>query len=456
MFYRSLLLPDLKMSLEERDAPALQEFCNVLYPAVLAEVLDEVPASEIWIVLNSCEPERQAEIFGFLESQRQVELVDVAPRKEFSKLIEEMAPDDRVDFLEMLEEEQVEAILPLIAQAERADIRKLLSYPDGSAGSIMTTEYASLPENITVAEAFDQLRIQSPDSETIYYIYIVDEGRRLDGMVSLRELIQAKRSVTLAEIMHKDVISVRVDDDEEFVAQEVAKYNFLAIPVVDNQNKLVGIVTHDDALDVIQEEADEDAQLQAAVQPLEDSYMSMPLVVLAQKRGVWLVILLAAALATAYAMMQFEELQKNPEFVWMAWFVPLVLACGGNAGSQSATLIIREMATRELDREDRFTILFRELKLAAMLGGCLMTLSFLAAVSMVNLSQAAVVALTVFLMVLMGTTAGAMLPILFKRLGMDPAMMSNPLIAALVDVLGVVIYFNAALLLLSPVVQVAD
>jgi magnesium transporter len=451
MFYKSLLLPDLRESLDANDEPSLQEFCNVLYPAVLAEVLEDIPAIDIWRVLSGSEPARQAEIFGFLDPHRQVDIFAVAPRKKFSKLIEEMAPDDRVDFLELLDDEQVDNLLPLMAQAERADIRKLLSYPDGSAGSIMTTEYASLPENITVDEALDSLRIQAPDSETIYYIYILDDTRRLDGIVSLRELVQSKRTTRLSDIMHHGVISVRVDDDEEFVALEMAKYDFLAIPVVDNQNRLVGIVTHDDAMDILQEEATEDAQLQAAVQPLEESYLQTPLFILAQKRGVWLVILLIAALATAYAMKQFEDVQAS--FVWMAWFIPLVLASGGNAGSQSATLIIREMAITDLEKDDKLRILKREIQLAAMLGGCLASLSFGAAIFMVALPEAAVVSLTVFLMVLMGTVTGAMLPILFKRLGMDPALMSNPLIAALVDVFGVIIYFNAALLLLKPIAQ---
>lgn len=453
MFYRSLLLPDLRMTLDAGDADGLREFCDALYPAVAAEVLDELTATEIWTVIRTCPPERQAEIFGFLEDHRQVELIDVAPRSELSKLIEEMAADDRVDFLEMLEEEQVESLLPLIAQAERADIRKLLSYPDGSAGSIMTTEYTWLSEELTVSEALDQLRVQAPESETIYYVYILDEGRRLDGIVSLRELIMARRTVKLSEIMHHDVISVRVDDDEEFVAREVAKYDFLAIPVVDNQNQLVGIVTHDDVLDILEEEATEDAQRQAAMEPLEDSYMATPVLVLLYKRGIWLVILLAAAFLTAFAMKQFEDLQAQQAFIWMSWFVPLVLASGGNAGSQSATLVIREMATRHMDRGEKWTMLARETRLACLLGGGLMLLSFATAVLLIEVDEAGVVGLTVFLMVVMGTTAGAVLPILFERLGMDPALMSNPLIAALVDVMGVVIYFNAALLLLKQTTQ---
>jgi len=450
MFYRSLLLPDLRMSLEEKDQAALREFGLALHPAIAAEVLEELDPQEIWNVLSYSDSERQAEIFGFLNPQQQVQLVEVAPRKEFSRLIEEMAPDDRVDFLELLDDEHVENLLPLMAQAERADIRKLLSYPDGSAGSIMTTEYASLHEHLTVGEAFDRLHEQAPDSETIYYIYILDENRRLDGIVSLRQLIQARRTAKLSDIMRRDIISVRVDDDEEFVARELARFDFLAIPVVDNQHRLVGIVTLDDALDILEEEATEDAQRQAAIEPLDDSYMATPLLVLVRKRGVWLVILLGAAFATAFALQHFEEMQRA--YVWMGWFVPLVLASGGNAGSQSATLIIREMATRSLDHSDRMTILLREVKLAALLGAGLMTLAFIAAVMMIQLTQAIVVSLTVFLMVMLGTVTGAVLPMAFDRLGMDPALMSNPLIAALVDVLGVIIYFTAALLVLGPAI----
>ncbi|NQV27969.1 MAG: magnesium transporter [Rhodopirellula sp.] len=454
MFYRSLLFPDLRMTLDANDEDGLREFCEALHPAVVAEVIDELEPSELWRVLVSCKPELQAEIFGFFEPRLQIAIVEVADRKRLSRLIEEMAPDDRVDVLERLDDEKVESLLPLMAQAERADIRKLLSYPDGSAGSIMTTEYASLSEEITVSQALDELRVQSPDSETIYYIYILDEGRRLDGIVSLRELIQAKRAATLSEIMHRDVLSVRVDDDEEFVARELARYDFLAIPVVDNLHRLVGIVTLDDALDVLEEEATEDAQMQAAIQPLDESYMTTPFFVLAQKRGVWLVILLAAAFLTAWVMQGYEELQQS--YVWMVWFIPLVLASGGNAGSQSATLIIREMATTEMNSRDKYFILMRELRMAMTLGAGLMTLSFAVAICMVALPEAIVVSVTVLMMVIFGTSAGAILPIVFKRLGMDPALMSNPLIAALVDVLGVVIYFNTARALLGPVAMVIE
>jgi len=454
MFYKSLIFPDLRMTLDTGDTEGLREFCEALHPGVVAEVISDLEPDDLWRVLVSCDPELRAEIFGFLELHVQIGVVEVGDRKRLSKLIEHMAPDDRVDLLEMLDEEKVENLLPLIAQAERADIRKLLSYPDGSAGSIMTTEYASLREDITVAEALDRLRVQAPDSETIYYIYILDDGRRLDGIVSLRELIQAKRSAKLSDIMHRDAISVRVDDEAEDVARELARFDFLAIPVVDNQHQLVGIVTLDDALDVLEEQATEDAHMQGAVQPLDESYRATPLLVLAQKRGVWLVILLVAAFFTAWAMQGYEDLQKT--YVWMVWFVPLVLASGGNAGSQSATLMIREIAVSDMNPKDRNFILLRELRLAGVLGVGLMLLAFGVAVAMVELPEAIVVAVTVLMMVILGTTAGALLPLLFKRLGMDPALMSNPLIAALVDVLGVIIYFNTAIALLGPVTQAVE
>lgn len=435
------------MSLAEDNQLELREFCYALHPSIIAEVLDELDAAEIWTVLRTADAAHQADIFGILSPLRQVAIVDVADRKELTKLLEEMRADDRVHFFKQLDDEHVEALLPLMAQAERTDIRKLLSYPDGSAGSIMTTEYASLHEDLTVAEAFEQLGKQAPDSETIYYIYIVDEARKLDGIVTLRMLILAKRTAKLADIMRRDVICVRVDDEQEFVAREMARYDFLAIPVVDNQSRLVGIVTHDDALDVLQDEAEEDAQMQGAVQPLDDDYMDTPLLVLAQKRGVWLIVLLCAAFGNAALLKQYKDTEEL--FHWIGWFVPLVLACGGNAGSQSATLIIREIHTRVLSRADKMTLMWREMRVAMLLGLCMMTVAFVGAATLVTLPQAGIIAATVCLMVLIGTLAGTSLPITFKSLGMDPAVMSNPLIASLSDFIGVLVFFNAVLLLAS-------
>jgi magnesium transporter len=443
MYNRLLLLPDLRELLDAGDASGVAGFCEALHPAAVAEVLEGLEADESWRVLSSCTPERQAEVFSFFDLPDQLELVETVPRESFSRLIEEMAPDDRVDLLERLDPERVQNLLPMVAQAERRDIQKLLSFPDDSAGSIMTTEYASLPAEATAAEAIEQLRQQAPDRETIYYVYVIDEGRRLRGFVSLRELILARPDTRVESIMERDVISVRVDDDQEEVAQRLARFDFLAIPVVDAHNQLVGIVTHDDAMDVAQEEADEDAYRSGAVVPLQDDYLSTSLLTLAWKRGGWLVVLLFAAVLTALALQSLSEDLES--LSWMVLFIPLVLASGGNAGSQSATLIVRALAISQIGRRETIQILLRELVLAGLLGGGLAILSFAAAMGFVDsMAKAAVVAITVFLVVAMGTVTGAMLPLGFKRMGLDPALMSNPLIAAVVDVVGVIIYYNVA------------
>ena len=271
--YKQLFLPDLQVMLDESDVDSMKELCQIFHPAVTAEILAELSPEAVWRVLSCSDVSRQAEIFEFIPITQQVALVDVIGRKPLSALIEEMSADDRVDLLSRLDQDHIDSILPLMAQAERSDIRKLLSYPDDSAGSIMTTEYASLPGDITVAEALQRLRQQAPNRETIYYIFILDEGRRLQGVVSLRYLIVATRSTLVTAVTNREAISVRVDDDQEFVANELARYDFIAIPVVDDQNRLVGIVTHDDVLDVLREEATEDTYRLAAVEPLEDSYM---------------------------------------------------------------------------------------------------------------------------------------------------------------------------------------
>lgn len=458
--YNPLLLPDLRVMLGENDKQGLAEFCDVLYPAVTAEVLDSLETEEFWQVLSNCELSRQVEILEFMSLPKQEELVEALDRKRLSLLLEEMSPDDRADLLSRFDQEKIDELLPLIAQAERSDIRKLLSYPEDSAGAIMTTEYASLPEDITVDEAIARLRTQAPDSETIYYVFILDESRRLHGLISLRELILARPQAKLANLMERGVISVRVDDDQEFVAQEMARYDFLAIPVVDNQNRLVGIVTYDDILDIVQEEATEDAHLLGAVAPLEDSYLETPLLTIARKRGVWLLVLAVMALFTAQVLHHYERFvqeglelvgvssQVSSQFGWMILFLPLVLASGGNAGSQSATLIIRMLALGEMPRKQSLHMARRELIVGAILGSCVALVGFLAAQYGFELGgngmQAATVACTVFLIVVVGTTSGALLPVFFKYLGMDPALMSTPLIAALVDVLGVVIYYEIA------------
>ena len=447
--FNSLLLPDLRQMLDEGDDAGLREFCEALHPAAIAEVLQEMPSVDDWRVLSHCSLVRQVEIFEHLSLARQVELIDLIGRDRLSKIIEEMSPDDRADLLSRLDPQRVESLLPLIAQAERADIRKLLSYPEHSAGSIMTTEYASLPENITVREALDRLRQQAPNSETIYYIYILDADRHLRGMTTLRQLILSRPDTLLADIMNRDSIAVRVDDDQELVARELARYDFIAIPVVDNQNRLVGIITHDDVLDIVQEEAEEDVLRAGAVEPFEDGYLETPLRIIAWKRGVWLVFLSFMALITAEIIHRFEHVSLV--HVWMVSFLPLVLASGGNTGSQSATLVIRLIALGKPAGSESFRLLGREVVVGLMLGILLATADFIFVRYWFDHSwtESFVVAVTVCGVVMLGTIWGTLLPLAFRKLGMDPALMSNPLIAAFMDMMGVVLYNTVAVILLG-------
>jgi magnesium transporter len=445
--YDPLLLPELREMLLENDARAMREFCNVFHAGVTAETLEALTNEEIWRVLSQTDLRRQVEIFEYISLPRQVELVTCLDKPHLSALLEVMAPDDRVDLIKNMDQGHVELLLPLIAQAERSDIRKLLSYPEHSAGSIMTTEYASLREGMTVGEALAQLRTQAPNRETIYYLYVLDDERHLHGFVSLRKLILARPGTPVSEIMDRDVISVRVDEDQEVVANNMARYDFIAMPVVDDQGRLVGIITHDDVLDVMREEATEDAHRMGAVAPLEDSYLSTPFATLAWKRGVWLVLLMVAGFGTAAVLNHYDAVTDR--FEWLVKFLPLVLASGGNTGSQSATLVIRSLALGELNRKTQLRILRRESATGLVLGASLAVLAFAFASLYGPIIDAAIVAGTVAVVVTLGTINGSLLPMILRSLGMDPAIMSNPLIASLSDVLGVLIYYNVAIVTLE-------
>lgn len=464
--YSSLILPDVRLMVQEEDRHGLTEFCRVLHPVVVANILEELEPREVWSILDHADLRLRVEIFEHISLRRQMELVAKLDKRRLSELLEEMSPDDRVDLLSRMPQERVEDLLPLIAQAERNDIRRLLSYEEHSAGSIMTTEYATLPADINVQEALQRLRQQAPDSETIYYIYILNRNRRLEGFLSLRELILAKPESRLSDIMQCDVIRMKVDEDREDVAQELARYNFIAMPIVDSEDRLVGIVTHDDAIDVVQEEATEDAYRQGAVEPLQDDYEDTPLLTILWKRGIWLLILSFVALLTAEVAHHYAQATKEggsraheaPEDLTATLiflFIPLVMASGGNAGSQSATLFIRMFALQPADAAVPGTgfqvnraLIIRELLLAVVMGAILALMDFIFVLFRFDLSRALVVGVTVFMIVVLGTIAGTMLPILFRRLGMDPAIMSNPLIAAIVDILGVVIFYEVAMAIL--------
>jgi magnesium transporter len=440
-----ILIPELRVMLAEGDTAGLREVAAELHPATVAEFSEGLEDGELWQMLEALPVERQAEIFPYYPMPRQVELVKAGDRAHLGPLIEWMAPDNRDDLLRELDPELVEEILPLVAKAERHDIRMLLSCPEGSAGSLMTTEYASLPADVTAGEAITRLRSQAPDSESIYYIYVLDGERQLLGFVSLRDLILAKPTALVADLMQRDPISVRVEEPREKVVEKLARFDFIAIPVVDDRNRLVGIVTHDDVLDAVRQEATDDAQRIAAIQPLGESYLEAALVSMTWKRGVWLAILFATAAVTAMVLAKWQS-----PHAWLVAFIPLVIASGGNSGNQSATLVITALSTGDCRLTDWPRILRRELALGLLLGGLLAVPGYLLALAYApTAAAAAVIPLTIVGVVLMGTLVGSALPLLFRSLGLDPALMSNPFVSAIVDIVGIVLYMSVAVLVLD-------
>ena len=446
----TLFLPELREMLASDDRLELEEFCVALNAGRTAEFMEGLDDNEVWRVLQYATPERRAEIFGYFPEVRQVAMLDQEPADQVAALVDEIPADDRVDLMQSLPEQRVGDILKLLPVDARRDIQRLGAYPDGTAGALMTTEVAMLRSDLTAREALEELGRQASELETIYYLYVVDENQLLLGVVSTRQLVSSlsKPSKTLSEMMESDVIAAAVTDHQEEVAQKVEKYNLLAIPVVDDARHLAGIITHDDVIDVVREELEEDAQRIAAVAPLEDSFLEVGLLMLSWKRGIWLTILFFAALLTAFALFHYDR--ELAQYEWLVWFIPLIISAGGNSGSQSATLVITAMTSGDVAFSDWPKVMKREVIVALTLGGFLALIGYSVAFFLApSPSDALVIPLTLLLVIFCGCVCGGALPMIFKRLGLDPAMMSNPFVAGIVDILGIVIYINVARLLLS-------
>ncbi|MHC4399253.1 MAG: magnesium transporter [Planctomycetota bacterium] len=448
----TLYLPELREMLAENDEAGLVEFCTALHhPARTADFMDGLTAQESWAVLAHADLPLRVEIFGFFDEEKQTKMIEVGDRTETAQFIAHLPPDDRVDLINEVDPDIVAELMPLIPVEERRNIQRLRGYPEGTAGAEMTTEFARLHEDFTVGQALEEVRRQANELETIYYLYVVDEEDHLRGLVSARDLVSTmgKPETLIGDVMERDLITVDVDEDQEEVAQKVARYDLMAIPVVDDGHHMLGIITHDDVIDVMREEAAEDAYLSAAVEPLDESYLETGIFLLSRKRGLWLTILFFAALLTAFALSTYRSELESVS--WLILFIPLVISTGGNTGNQSATLIITALSTGDIRLADWWRVVCRELAMGALLGGFLGAIGFGCALLVApDARAAAVIPITLLLVVVCGTLCGSLLPLLFKRLGWDPALMSNPFVAGLIDVVGILVYMRVALLLLPP------
>ncbi|OLF39339.1 MULTISPECIES: magnesium transporter [unclassified Psychrobacter] len=411
-----------------------------LRPIDIADVLALMESKLAWQLLKRLS--NRSTIFSYLEPDAQVAMAHEFPRNVMAILVGEMPADERTDLYKHLNQDQRDALLPALAQAQREDIRKLAAYEERTAGALMTSDYATLTAQMTVNEALDTLRLEAPDAETIYHAYVIDGERKLLGVVSLRVLILASPNQAIADIMMSTVVSCHVYDDQETVAKTIARYDLIALPIIDNNGALVGIVTHDDAMDVASDEATDDFHKSGGVSTMVGKLKDVSIRVLYRKRVFWLVFLVFGNLLSGLSISNFEEVIAAN--LVLVFFLPLLVDSGGNAGSQSATLMVRALATGDVVMRDWFSLLAREALVALMLGATMAVAISIIGYVRGDAVVSLVLALSMMSVVMIGCVIGMSLPFVLNKLGFDPATASAPLITSVCDASGVLIYLFIA------------
>lgn len=445
----TLFGPDFHQTLAE-DPQAFREALEEFHEEDIAEIVEDLPTADIVALLRVLPDDFGAGVLARLPDERRTEVLEGLKVEEAATLLAEMEPDERADAVQELEQPLQQKLLAELdkVEPEAADeIRELARYPEGSVGSIMTTSYVACPPDTKIWKVIDEVRRLSREGEleSIYYVYGVAFGDKLVGVASLRDLILADPSQELADVMTENVVRVLDTEDREEAARVIAKYDFHAMPVVDGQGKMVGVVTVDDVVDVVIDEATEDAQKMGAVSPMEGGYFQTSFFEYWKSRVTWLVALFLGGFLTANVMQSFEgEIQR---VVILAVFIPLIISTGGNAGSQSATLIIRALSLDEVKPADWLRVLGRELLTGLALGVVVGALGFARAWLAADheaLQLAVVVSTSIVAVVTVGSLVGSLLPLLIQRLGLDPAVSSTPFIASLSDVIGLLVYLGIA------------
>jgi len=443
-----LIIPEIREFLSSNDKEALREIFHEYEPVEVAEILKEFSLKERVMLFSLWNTDFAADVFEKMEKDDQIALMGAIDEARKGKILNELAPDERADFFEELPGEMVNRFLSIMEREEARDTRELMTYDASTAGGRMTTEFAHLKENMTVQEALEELRKTAKELEMIYYIYIEGKYNHLVGIISLKELIMAEPSTRLSEIMHSKLITIPIDMDQEHMAAEIAKYDFLALPVVDNVGRMKGIITVDDVIDVIEEEDTEDMyKFGAAGEHIED-YMSMRPTLVARNRMTWLLILVVTSFLSGLIMQRFSFALES--VIALSFFIPLIMGSGGNAGTQAAMVIVRGLATGEIRWRDVWRVVRKEFIIGAMLGAGLGMLALVRALVFQRSSLlGTTVAFSMIITVTAATCLGAVLPLICKRLGIDPAVVSGPLIATVLDIASLLIYFRIATLLLG-------
>ncbi|ACY19308.1 magnesium transporter [Haliangium ochraceum] len=430
--------PQELVALTEELHPAdLADLARALEPELGHRLLAVLPVGIGARLLEACDEDHRLALFQSLAESEMAHAVAVT---------DEMAADDRADLYALLPSSLRAKLLAALDVEESRDIRQLLSYREESAGALLTTDFVALPASTTVAEAIDMVRESAAEMETIYIAYAVDPNGTLLGAVSLRDLVTSPLDRTIDAIMNPNIVSVKVDDDQENAARLLARYDLLAMPVVDEHHRILGIITVDDLMDVVEEEATEDAQKMGAVEPLHTPYATSSLGEIIQARAPWLVALFVAVLATENVLEHYAH-SGMVSAAMLMWFVPLIISSGGNSGSQSATLIIRAMAVERLGARDTVMVLSREAIIGLILGvlvALVGVVRVLLTESTRSFEMAAAIGLSIASVVAVGALVGTGVPMLLRRLGIDPAVASTPFIASVLDIAGLIIYFEIA------------
>ena len=418
----------------------------------IRDLLSTMEPADIALLLFRILPkELAAETFVEMDGDEQELLIGAFSDRELKEVLDDLFVDDTVDLIEEMPANVVKRILRHTDAETRKSINEILHYPSDSAGSIMTVEYVSLRKDMTVEQAFARIRATGVDKETIYTCYATDANRKLLGVITVRELLLADYNQKIGDIMETNVIYVNTMDDQEHVARAFAKYDFIAIPVVDAEHRLVGIVTFDDAIDVIQEENTEDFSKMAAVTPSESSYLKTPVWKHAKNRIAWLLFLMISAVATGSIITAYE--QAFVDIPLLVAFIPMLMGTGGNCGSQSSTMVIRGMALEEIRMKDFWRVLFKEARIALLVGAVLAVVNAIRVFIMYQgedpVFLATVSGISMIAIVLLAKCMGCILPMLAKKCRLDPALMAAPLLSTILDACSVLIFFNVALWIMS-------
>jgi magnesium transporter len=451
-----LLTPEIQGLIAARNFGGLRQLFTDWPPADVAEVIVDLPADDRVIIFRVLPAALAADVFEYLDVETQQELLHAMAHEQVVAILNEMSPDDRTALLEELPSEAARQLIRLLTPEERRVAQALLGYPEGSVGRLMTPDFIAVHEDWTVQQVLNFVREYGRDSETLNILYVVDERNHLIDDVRIREFLLRPLNTKVSEIRDRNFVSLRVTDTQEDALNLFRKYDRAALPVLDSNGVLVGIVTSDDMLDVAEEEATEDIQKLGGMEALDEPYTTIPFLRMIKKRATWLILLFLGEMLTATAMQGYNSEIERAAI--LAMFLPLIISSGGNSGSQATTLVIRAMALGELRLRDWFRVVRKELVSGFSLGLILGAIGFFR----ISLWQylhifdygkyhwlvAITVGVALIGVVLWGTLSGAMLPFLLRRLGLDPAASSAPFVATLVDVTGLVIYFNVALLIL--------